>query len=68
MKNELVYQQNFTTVEMTKQALFEYIEVWYNGIGHPASTEAFGAWLPFTPVNTVKGKFNMLLKFLSSIL
>jgi putative transposase len=30
LKAELVYQQDFTTVELAKQDLFDYIEVWYN--------------------------------------
>lgn len=30
LKSELVYQQNFLTRAMAKQAVFEYIEIWYN--------------------------------------
>jgi putative transposase len=32
LKNELVYQQKFNTREEAKQAIFEYIEVFYNRI------------------------------------
>jgi len=38
LKSELIYQQDFQTQAMAKQAIFEYIEVWYNGSGHPAPT------------------------------
>lgn len=30
LKSELVYQQNFQTRATAKQAVFEYIEIWYN--------------------------------------
>jgi putative transposase len=30
LKSEMVYQQEFQTKEIAKQALFEYIEIWYN--------------------------------------
>nr|WP_218160629.1 IS3 family transposase [Spirosoma endophyticum] len=30
LKSELVYQQNFQSRAMAKQAVFEYIEIWYN--------------------------------------
>ncbi|WP_461136873.1 IS3 family transposase [Spirosoma lituiforme] len=30
IKSELIYQQDFQTQAMAKQAIFEYIEIWYN--------------------------------------
>lgn len=30
LKSELVYQQDFQTQAKAKQAVFEYIEIWYN--------------------------------------
>lgn len=30
LKVELVYQNNFKTIEQAQLAVFEYIEIWYN--------------------------------------
>ena len=30
LKNELVFQRNFTTKQEAKDAIFQWIEVWYN--------------------------------------
>ena len=30
LKNELVFQRSFTTRQQAKEAIFQWIEVWYN--------------------------------------
>ena len=47
LKTELIYHQEYNTIEQAKIAVFEYIEVWYNrkrlhsslGYKTPAETE-----------------------------
>ncbi len=40
LKAELIYIAEPTTIAETKVNVFEFIEIWYNGTGHPAEKNA----------------------------
>ena len=41
LKNELIYQTKFKTREEAKSVIFEYIEVFYNGIRSHSNNDYF---------------------------
>ncbi|QDK83723.1 IS3 family transposase [Spirosoma sp. KCTC 42546] len=47
LKSELVYQQDFQTQAIAKQAVFEYIEICRAARAVQSPTKAFGAGVSF---------------------